>query len=207
MFSLFLKRISVSWIPAAMLWAGLSISCAGAQSLPPMPSYPEQMLKPLVDNQQINPEPQPGNLLKGNVQKRLQPTSHTPEPGQLQPMGSTGSTGTKVLTGQVQTLQQAIVSESGMVDWYGWYLSARAYLGRMGGLQCALGTPIKFYRNGRIEALTFNPLCQASVAGRVFPLPVKTKLDAIILPVRPGEGPPASPEEIYSRVNGSNGFR
>jgi len=207
MFSLCLKRICVQWVPAAALLSAMSIAWAGAQSLPPMPRDPEMMLKPLVDNRQYNPEPQPGNLLEGSVQKHMQPTSLTADPNQLSPKSSTGSTGTKMITGQVQTLQQAIISESGTVDWYGWYLSARDYLGRMGGLQCALGTPIKFYRNGRIEALTFSPVCQASVAGRVFPLPAKTKLDAIILPVRPGEGPPATPEEIYSRVNGGNGYR
>ena len=106
-----------------------------------------------------------------------------------------------MITGQVQTLQQAMQSESGQVDWYAWYLAARQYLGQTGGLQCALGTPIKFYRNGEIEAMSFNPICQASVLGRRFPLPPQTKLDALILPVRSGEGPPATPEEIYHRIN------
>jgi hypothetical protein len=87
------------------------------------------------------------------------------------------------------------------VDWYGWYLSAREYLSQTGGLNCALGTPIKFYKNGQIEALSFDPHCLNSVSGRHYPLPKNTQLDALILPVRPGQGPPASRQEIDSRVH------
>ena len=136
------------------------------------------------------PETNGAMVLKGDAH-------HTHAVAGMVPVSDNGP---RMLTGKVQTLQEAIESESGNVDWYAWYLSARAYLGRTGGLQCALGTPIKFYRNGQIEALSFNPLCQASVAGRRFPLPPKTKLEALILPVRAGEGPPASPEEIYTRI-------
>lgn len=208
MISLSLKQVCVRVGLVAMLLGAFSLPLVWAQSVPPPPSDPELMLKPLVDNRQYDTEPQPSNLLEGNVLRRMEPASLVPNNGSFQSVGTSGSaspSGTTVLTGQVQTLQQAIVSENS-VDWYAWYLSARDYLGRMGGLQCPLGTPIKFYRNGRIEALTFNPLCQASVAGRVFPLPQKTHLEAVVLPVRPGEGPPASRDEIYSRVNGT-GFR
>lgn len=126
---------------------------------------------------------------------------HTHDAAGMVPVSENGP---RMLTGKVQTLQEAMESESGKVDWYAWYLSARDYLGRTGGLQCALGTPIKFNRSGQIEALSFNPLCQASVAGRRFPLPPKTRLEALILPVRPGEGPPASPEEIYTRIQSTH---
>lgn len=110
--------------------------------------------------------------------------------------------GTKLITGKVQTLQQAMDSERDSVNWYEWYLGARDYLSRTGGLQCALGTQIKFYRDGTIEALTYDPTCRESVAGKAFALPRKTKLDALILPVRNGNAPPASPQELYSRING-----
>jgi hypothetical protein len=145
----------------------------------------DTLLKPLVDTSQPT-------TLQGNVaQKHMLPVNDTsPAPGK--PL---------VLTGKVQTLQQAIESEKDTVDWYGWYLSARDYLSQTGGLRCALGTPIKFYKNGLIEALTFDPHCIASVSGRHFPLPANTQLDALILPVRPGQGPPASRQEIYSRVH------
>ena len=148
---------------------------AGAQSFPPMPSDPELMLKPLVDR---SGDP------KDNEAEQTAPQPVSP----------------KVITGQVKSLQQATLDERGLVDWYAWYLAAREYLGRMGGLQCALGTPIKFYRGGRIEAISFSPVCQASVAGRFFPLPAKTRLGAVILPVRAAESPPANPQEIYNRI-------
>jgi hypothetical protein len=140
----------------------------------------DDMLKPLVDTRQPAP-------LQDSVGKQGQASSPSRQ--------------SLIITGKVQTLQQAIESEKDTVDWYVWYLGARSYLGQAGGLQCALGTPIKFYRNGQIEAMSFDPVCQASVAGRFFPLPPKTKLDALILPVRNGQAPPASPQELYSRIN------
>lgn len=166
--------------------------CGWAQSLSPE-SNNDVILKPLVDTQQFDLQPAQAPLFKGDAYQQ--------KDAAMVPVGQSNG---MVLTGKVQTLQQAIVSESGQVDWYAWYLAARQYLGSTGGLQCALGTPIKFYRNGLIEAMSFSPVCQASVAGRMFPLPSKTKLDALILPVRPGEGPPASPQEIYSRIKANN---
>jgi hypothetical protein len=111
-----------------------------------------------------------------------------------------------VLNAKVQTLQEAIVSEQNIVNWYAWYLACREYLSRTGGLKCELGTPIKFYKGGRIEALTLDPMCLVSVSGRRFDLPQKTSLDALILPVRNGYNPPATPQEIYSRVE-ANKFK
>lgn len=105
-----------------------------------------------------------------------------------------------LLTGQVQTLQEAMESEKDTVNWYGWYMACREYLARTGGLQCDLGTPIKFHRDGRIEALTMEPRCLSSSSWRRFALPRQTKLDAIILPVRQGNAPPATPAEILSRI-------
>jgi hypothetical protein len=142
----------------------------------------DDMLKPLVDTRPSTPA-----SLQGGIGKQGQAPSAARQP--------------LIITGKVQTLQQAIESEKDTVDWYAWYLGARAYLGQTGGLHCAFGTPIKFYRNGQIEAMSFDPDCQASVVGRSFPLPAKTKLDALILPVRNGQAPPASPQELYSRIN------
>lgn len=181
---------------AALVLAMGLVSCAWAQTQTPEFDYPREfnerdfVLKPLVDTEQPDAAQENSTVLKGDAYRKK-------DAG----MNPAAQTGTPVLTGQVQTLQQAMESESGRVDWYAWYLAAREYLGRTGGLQCALGTPIKFYRNGQIEAMSFSPLCQASVSGRNFPLPPKTKLDALILPVRSGEGPPASPQEIYTRIH------
>lgn len=148
----------------------------------------EPFFKPLVDTSQVQPELEPVTLtpLEAQVEKQGEiPVSNAP---------------TKILTGKVQTLQQAIESERDVVNWYAWYLSAREYIGQTGGLRCSLGTPIKFYRSGKMEALTFDTNCIASVTGRRFPLPANTSLDALILPVRSGQGPPASRDEIYSRI-------
>lgn len=148
-----------------------------------------QLLQPLVDT----PTPSPGSTLA--------PLQGKAEKNGTIPVNDAGSSSqSMMITGKVQTLQEAIESEKDTVNWYAWYLAARAYLGRTGGLRCPLGTPIKFYKNGRIEAMSFDPYCIASVTGRRFLLPQNTKLEALILPVRPGQGPPASPEEINARV-------
>lgn len=145
----------------------------------------EPFFKPLVDTSKRQ-DAQPLQPLEGRAEKQGDiPVNHNSGP---------------LITGKVQTLQQAIDSERDGVDWYAWYMSARGYIGNTGGLRCALGTPIKFYRNGKMEALTFDTGCIASVQGRRFPLPANTSLDALILPVRPGEGPPATRDEIYSRI-------
>lgn len=152
---------------------------------------PEQegFFKPLVDTSQqkeldvVRLEP-----LEGRAHRQGEnPVNDVPTQGRL-------------ITGQVKTLQEAIDSEKNVVDWYGWYLAARTYISQSGGLRCPLGTPIKFYRNGKIEAITFDSACIGSVIGRRFPLPPNTQLDALILPVRPGQGPPATRDEIYSRI-------
>ncbi len=144
----------------------------------------DALVKPLVNTNALPP-------LEGQVSQQ----------GTI-PVNDSGPAPSKtlVLTGKVQTLQQAMESEKDYVDWYAWYLSARAYLGQSGGIRCPLGTPIKFHKNGLIEAMSFDPYCMASLSGRRFALPRNTKLEALILPVRPGQGPPASPEEINSRV-------
>ncbi len=156
----------------------------------------ESFFKPLVDTSQIQPELEPVTLtpLEAKVQKQGE------KQGEMQGEVPVSNAPTKILTGKVQTLQQAIESERDVVNWYAWYLSAREYIGQTGGLRCSLGTPIKFYRSGKMEALTFDTNCIASVTGRRFPLPLNTSLDALILPVRSGQGPPASRDEIYSRI-------
>lgn len=158
----------------------------------------EQFFKPLVDSQHIDKTPIPAPLRgQASRQKEYIPVNVSPPEAKLdQPKPTT------MITGKVQTLQQAIQSERDIVDWYGWYLAARSYLAGTGGIHCELGTAIKFYRNGYIEALSNEPACLGSLMGRRFPLPAKTRLDALILPVRSGSGPAASREEIYSRIQG-----
>lgn len=150
-----------------------------------------QMLKPLVDTSQ---KQQPNNFhdvtdtrLYGEAQHQGANT----QANQGAPL---------VLSGKIQTLDAAIESERNFVDWYAWYLSVRAYLAQTGGLPCSLGTPIKFYRNGYIQALTTEWRCLQSTQHRMFPLPRNTRLDAVILPVRQRTAPPASPSELYSRI-------
>jgi hypothetical protein len=179
-------------VPAAsavLLWLVLGLPGSLAE-LPALDT--DILLKPLVDTSQPNASQHSSHTtLQGKAEQQgTVPVNNAPSANK--PM---------MLTGKVQTLQQAIESEKDTVDWYAWYLSAREYLSQTGGLRCALGTPIKFYKNGQIEAMSFDPHCIDSVSGRHFPLPPKTQLDALILPVRPGQGPPASRQEIYSRVH------
>lgn len=176
-----------------ILLTGLCILQSGhGWALEPQPQAQlehEEFFRPLVDTSrqkelgEIRLEP-----LEGRAHRQ----------GEI-PVNETSSQ-SRIITGQVKTLQEAIDSEKDVVDWYGWYLAARGYISQSGGLRCPLGTPIKFYRNGKIEALTFDSACMASVIGRRFPLPPNTQLDALILPVRPGQGPPATRDEIYSRI-------
>lgn len=118
----------------------------------------------------------------------------------IQPAGEAPA-GKKTLTIQVKTLQDAMVAEKDFVDWYAWYLSARDYLSATGGLQCPVGTQIKFYKSGMIQAESLDPDCMASVTGKTFALPKTTKLDALLLPVRNGKEAPASPDELFSRID------
>ena len=105
-----------------------------------------------------------------------------------------------VLRGNVTTLDDAIVQEKETVNWYGWYLSCRQYLGENGGLSCPLGTMIRFNKNGVTQAMSQDPACIISAAQKYFPLPPNTKLTAILLPVRSGQKPPASPQELLQQI-------
>jgi hypothetical protein len=171
-----------------LLWSFALMSLIAGSALAVQP-YPvmdsDPFFKPLVDTAK-----------RQEVQKIEPLEGHAEKQGTLPVNRASGL----LITGKVQTLQQAIESERDVVDWYGWYMSAREYIGKTGGLRCALGTPIKFYRNGKMEALTFDTSCIASVQGRRFPLPLNTQLDALVLPVRPGQAPPATRDEIYSRL-------
>ena len=129
-----------------------------------------------------------------------QPTFEVSEQAQKQPPRQP-----TVLKASVKTLDAAIREEA-HVDWYSWYMAARNYLSVTGGLQCKLNTPIKFHRNGRIEASTRDAYCLQSVAFKQFGLPKNTALDAVILPVRSGSAPPASKEELYQLIR-QNGNR
>ena len=101
------------------------------------------------------------------------------------------------LQSSVKNLSDAIRDEQGRVDWYGWYMNARNIIANNGGIQCALGTPIRFHRNGQVKAVSYDPRCQISVSTLSVPLPRETSIDVIILPTRRGSAPPNSPEELY----------
>lgn len=102
----------------------------------------------------------------------------------------------------VSRLDAAIEQEQD-VDWYKWYLMARDYIYRSGGIDCPLGTNIIFNKDGRMQAQSPFAYCQVSVGMMNFPLPKNTRLSAVILPTRPGKAPPASPEELIRRIRNS----
>lgn len=154
----------------------------------------DELLKPLTPGPSYNANPSEATPLQGSAKKQQPQTQSVWKPS----VTSTQPTALKI---QIKTYQEAVVAERGRVDWYAWYLAAREYLAATGGLnRCMVGTPIKFYKEGRIEAMSPDPFCQMSVKWRRFPLPSNTQLDALILPVRPGKLPPASPAEIQQRI-------
>lgn len=106
----------------------------------------------------------------------------------------------KVIKGSVSTLEAAIEEEGETIDWYAWYLSAREYLKLTGGFQCPLRTEIRFYRTGRITAVSNDPFCARSAAIKHFPLPEGTKVKVLILPVRSPLEDPATRDEILRRA-------
>jgi hypothetical protein len=170
---------------------------------PAMAEDMDAMLKPLVDTSRSAPAtPTPATTPNtgaghGNGDVPVSWHSNIPANKSGPPLSTQAPL---VLNGKIESLQSAIDIERDKVDWYAWYLSVRKYLARTGGLPCMLGTPIRFYRNGRIEALTPDPVCQASVEHRRFPLPAETRLDAILLPVRKGTLPPVTPNELYTKI-------
>ncbi|MBY0449930.1 MAG: hypothetical protein K2X01_04820 [Cyanobacteria bacterium] len=105
----------------------------------------------------------------------------------------------KILQGGVSTFESAVAAEQD-VDWYRWYLDCRNYLAATGGLNCRIGTQLKIYKNGLMEALTEDTACVNSAGSRMFALPKATALDAIILPVRNGKLPPASRSEFLKHL-------
>lgn len=123
----------------------------------------------------------------------VQPVNNSPQRGE---------NGRFVLQGSIQTLEAAISAEKDSVDWYNWYLNARKYISKRGGLACPSGTLLTFKKNGQVEAKTLDPRCLLSIEGMNYPLPQNTVLDAVILPVRSSILPPATPTEIYQRTNG-----
>jgi hypothetical protein len=133
-----------------------------------------------------------------------QPTepSHTVPYTQM-PSSSPADTGKAVLQGgvnRISSLDEVMKAEIGLVDWYTWYLNCRQHIWSRGGLQCRIGTPIRITRDGRMTADTTDPDCLLSVRNKRFPLPEQTRLSVLILPVRKGSDPPASPTEIRKRT-------
>ncbi len=116
-----------------------------------------------------------------------------------QPDNATSNGVSKILQGGVSTFDSAVAREQD-VDWYRWYLDCRSYLAATGGLNCRIGTQLKIYKNGLMEALTDDSACVNSAGSRMFALPKTTALDAIILPVRNGKLPPASRSEFFKHL-------
>ena len=116
----------------ALIAVSLAIGClsVGAAFLPGWAYEPkldmEAPLKPLVDTYQPGAARSGEKPVEGHEERDgMVPVNESP-PSEKKPL---------VLTGKVQTLQQAIESERATVDWYAWYLSAREYLWRTGGLR------------------------------------------------------------------------
>jgi hypothetical protein len=108
----------------------------------------------------------------------------------------------KILKGNIVSLDAAILEEKGTVDWYGWYMACRQYLIRAGGLNCRIGTMIRFDRSGMMTALSSDLPCVYSVSQKRFALPPNTAVEGIILPVRSGRAQPATPEELHRYLQG-----
>jgi hypothetical protein len=106
------------------------------------------------------------------------------------------------LKGNITTLDTALIQEADTVDWYGWYMGCRKYLILTGGIQCPVGTKIRFNRGGLMTPYSNDSDCIQSVLSKRFPLPTNTKLEGIILPVRSSRVPPASPQELYNLLKG-----
>jgi hypothetical protein len=158
-----------------------------AQSTNALPDFSaDPLLKPLVDR-------------SGEKPSEDIPSSYSPG----QNTATSKPQAPKMLTGRVESIENAMQIEQGEVDWYDWYLSARNYLAEMGGLDCLPGTPIKFHRTGTIEAQSQDMICQLSVREKFFPLPEMTQLEAVILPVRRKVVPPATRDELYSNIRRS----
>lgn len=147
-------------------------------------------------------------LLKAHPPKQStypnQPSYGQPPINQQDASGIRASSNKMVLKGNVTTLDTAMIQEKDIVDWYGWYMACRQYLVQTGGIQCSIGTMIRFNRNGYMTALTAEPACILSVSQKVFPLPRNTKVDGILLPVRSARSAPASPDELYRYLKGGN---
>ncbi len=139
-------------------------------------------------------------LLGHGIQAQELQIDPTVEPSQVAPQSSKKQPA--VLKGRIQTLDLAIEAESGIVDWYGWYMACREYLMMTGGFQCPKGTIIRFYKNGKIKAQSNLPMCRMSAQIKHFPLPQTTQLKALELPIR-GDAlqvPPASEAELLKQV-------
>jgi hypothetical protein len=157
---------------------------AGSQAFPVM----AQMLEPdpVVEDMKKPPIPPP------NV------------PGAPAQPSSTSKTPTPKITlkGNITTLDTALIQEADTVDWYGWYMACRKYLILTGGIQCSVGTKIRFNRGGLMTPYSSDPDCVQSVLSKRFPLPTNTKLEGVILPVRSSRVPPASLQELYNLLKG-----
>jgi hypothetical protein len=146
--------------------------------------------KPLVDNTSIHNLNADNSDPSAPSHYSAQPAFSNRQQQQSQPL---------VLTGKILTFQEALKKEDS-INWYQWYLEARRYLAETGGLACPLGTDIVFYLSGQIETTSSDTGCQLSLKNRRFPLPVNSQLEALILPVRSSQHPPASRTELQSRV-------
>jgi hypothetical protein len=107
-----------------------------------------------------------------------------------------------IMTGII-TYEEAKEQEKDQVDWYQWYLEARAYIESHGGLACSVGTSIVFSKSGQLRALSDDPDCQMSVQLKHFPIPEASKLPSIILPVRSHRLPAANRQELNQFLGGS----
>ncbi|MEB3287902.1 MAG: hypothetical protein VKJ04_10405 [Vampirovibrionales bacterium] len=151
-------------------------------------------------------------LAQGGKAQEIEPDPSLSNPqgtfqGKVRDEQAGGSEKKITIQASVQTLEAAIQSEKDVVDWYAWYLSARKYIASRGGIACPAGTMLKFPKKGFVEVKMspwdpVEPRCVMSIQGMYFPLPEKTRLEAVLLPVRSSLLPPAPPSEIYQRTKG-----
>jgi hypothetical protein len=139
--------------------------------------------------QMLEPDPVIEEMKKPQINSPNPPNPKTPSP--------------KItLKGNITTLDTALIQEADTVDWYGWYMACRKYLILTGGIQCPVGTKIRFNKGGLMTPYSNDTDCIQSVLSKRFPLPTNTKLEGVILPVRSSRVPPASPQELYNLLKG-----
>lgn len=91
-------------------------------------------------------------------------------------------------------------AQNQFVNWYDWYRDLRGYFSSVGGVLCAPGTELQFYRDGRITATSRDATCLASLDGLHYPLPQNAPVRTLSLTIRQHSAWPMSRRAINDLV-------